>query len=86
MDSPDTGRQGARDLASLLPFVAIFLLAPPIILIFAKPVLVAGMPLIAVYLFGVWAAVIVCAFLVARHLAREDRAASEGRAEEGGRR
>ena len=59
---------------------------PPIVLIFAKPVMVAGLPLIVVYLFGVWAAVIVYALLAAYNLAGEDKASDGERAEENGRR
>ena len=50
--------QGTRDAATLLPVAAAVLLLPPFILVFAAPVLVAGIPLIVVYVFGVWAAVI----------------------------
>ena len=48
--------QGTRDAASLLPVAAAILLLPPVIVVFAAPVLIAGIPLIVVYVFGVWAA------------------------------
>lgn len=86
MEEKDTGRLSVRDAAAILPFIATFLLAPPIILIFAKPVIVAGVPLIVVYLFCVWAAAILCAMMVARRLAAEEDMGSAGRPEEGGRR
>ncbi len=70
--------RGARDAASLLPVVAGFLLAPPLILIFAAPVVLGGMPLIVVYLFGVWAAVIVAAFVLSRSLRGLGEAAHDG--------
>jgi hypothetical protein len=66
--------QGARDVAAALPFAALVLLMPPIILIVAVPVTLAGVPLIIVYIFGVWAAIILASFLVARVLARDDPA------------
>lgn len=69
------GSQGARDVAAALPFAALVLLMPPIILIAAVPARLAGVPLIIVYIFGVWAAIVLAAFLVARALAREDPAA-----------
>ncbi len=78
--------QRARDAAALLPVAAAFLLLPPFILVFAAPVLVAGVPLVVVYVFGVWAAIILGAWLVARHQARAedgaDAAADAGFIEE----
>ena len=76
--------QSARDAATLLPIAAAVLLLPPFILVFAAPAHVAGIPLIVVYVFGVWAAIILCAWLVARRHARrpdgaEDAAAAEPR-------
>lgn len=66
----DADAQGAKDAATVLAFVAAALLLPPIVLIFAAPVLVGGIPLIVIYIFGVWAVVIAAAWLVARRLAR----------------
>ena len=57
-----------RDAASVLPLLGVFLLMPPVIVLFAAPVLVGGVPLIVVYLFGVWLALIVCAALLARRI------------------
>jgi hypothetical protein len=62
--------KGARDAATLLPFAAAVLLLPPFVLVFAAPVLVAGVPLIVIYVFGVWAAVILGAWLLSRRHAR----------------
>jgi hypothetical protein len=70
-------RRSAKDAAAVLPFVLAFLLLPPIILIFAKPVLIAGVPLIVIYIFGVWAAAICAAMVLARRLAGEERAAAK---------
>ena len=72
METPHRGSQGARDVAAALPFVALVLLMPPIILIAAVPLRFAGVPFIVIYIFGVWAAVILAAFLVARVLARDE--------------
>jgi hypothetical protein len=71
LDAPHTP-QGAVDAATVLPFVAAVLLAPPIILIFGAPVMLAGIPLILVYVFGVWAAIILAAALLARRLSRNE--------------
>ena len=60
-----------NDAATLLPIAAAVLFLPPFILVFAAPVLVAGIPLIVVYVFGAWAFVVLCAWLVARHCTDE---------------
>lgn len=61
-------RQRIRDAATVLPFVAAALLMPPLIGIFAAPVVLGGIPLIVLYVFAVWAAVILGAFVLARRL------------------
>lgn len=68
MDGGKPDRQGARDAAVILPVLATILLVPPIILIFARPVLVAGLPLVLIYLFGIWAAAIFAAFWLSKRL------------------
>lgn len=65
-ERPD--RQRARDAATVLPFAAAILLMPPLIGIFAAPVILGGLPLIVLYVFAVWAAIIVGAFVLARRL------------------
>jgi len=65
---PERESRGARDAAAILPFLGVVLLFPPLIHIFAAPATVAGVPLIVVYLFGVWAAIIVVAYLVSRRM------------------
>lgn len=68
--------QRAGDAATLLPVVAAAVLLPPFILVFAAPVLVGGIPLIVVYVFGVWAAIILCAWLLARSHAQVSASAA----------
>jgi hypothetical protein len=58
----------APDAAVVLPLFGVFLLMPPIITLFAVGIDIAGMPLIVIYVFGVWAALIACAALLARRL------------------
>lgn len=59
------------DLAVLTPVIAFVMLMPPIIGLFAKPeALVLSVPLILVYLLGLWLAMIAAAFLIARNLKR----------------
>ena len=50
--------RNVRDAAAILPLAAIFLLLPPVVLI-------AGIPLIVLYVYGVWACLILIALLVA---------------------
>jgi uncharacterized membrane protein YdjX (TVP38/TMEM64 family) len=76
-DEPETWEprnQRTKDAAVLLPFVVLLLLVPPVILAFAAPAMVAGIPLIVVYVYGVWTIAVLVAFLVARRL---DRAGAE---------
>ena len=54
----------------LLPCLGLFLLMPPVVQLFALEVDVGGVPLMVVYLFGVWLALIVCAAWLARRIAR----------------
>ena len=63
---PDRDR--TRYAAKVLPFAAIVLLMPPMLGVFAAPIAPAGVPLIIVYVFTVWAAVVIGAFLLARRL------------------
>ncbi|HEX5999437.1 MAG TPA: hypothetical protein VFZ16_08570 [Hyphomicrobiaceae bacterium] len=63
--------QAVRDAAVLLPIAGAVLLMPPLILVFAAPVLIAGIPLIVIYVFGAWVAIILGAWLLARRHARE---------------
>lgn len=58
----------ARDVANILPLAAALLLLPPIILLFAVPATIGHVPLIAIYVYLVWAIVILFAFVVARRL------------------
>lgn len=76
--------QGARDAATVLPFVAALFVTPPLVHIFAVPGTVFGVPLILVYLFSWWAGVIGCAFVVERHLPSSDASAQRADDPQGG--
>ncbi|MGB6054050.1 MAG: hypothetical protein WBG17_02315 [Burkholderiaceae bacterium] len=65
----------ASDAAVALPLFGLFLLMPPLITLFAAGLDLGGVPLIVIYVFGVWIALIVCAALLARRL---DPSRSEG--------
>ena len=62
-----TGRK-TRDRAFMLPLVGVVLLLPPFADIFQIDFRVAGIPFTAVYLFVVWAALIVGAMIISRQL------------------
>lgn len=61
-------QQRLRSAAAVLPFLGVFLLLPPFLPLFTARVQVAGVPLIVVYIFGVWAALIGLAWWLARRL------------------
>lgn len=70
-------RQKIRDRAMVLPLIGLALLVPPIASIFQLDARVGGLPFTALYLFGVWAALIVGAAVLARELRRELEAAGD---------
>lgn len=70
MEREQPHRQRIRDAATVLPFVGTALMMPPLIGLFAVPVALGGIPLIVLYVFAVWAAIIASAFVLARRLAR----------------
>lgn len=57
-----------REAAVLLPIFGLLLLMPPVIALFVVPVYFTGIPLIVLYLFGVWLALIGCAAWLGRKL------------------
>ena len=78
MDEAESGSQPVRDLATVLPFIAIALLCPPIVVIFSAPATVGGVPLIIAYVFSVWLAIVLTALFVARRLSASSDAAEDG--------
>lgn len=65
-----SGRR-ARDLALIVPVLGVIALMPPLIGLFARPETgIFGIPLIVVYLFGLWLALILIAMVVASRLKR----------------
>lgn len=65
-----TGWRRRRDLAVLLPLVGGFLLVSPLIRVFAAEATLFGIPLIILYVFGVWAGLIGASAVLARRLSR----------------
>ena len=76
MEDWESRTQRARDIATVLPVAALFLFLPPLVLVFAAPVLVGGVPLIVLYIYGAWAGVILVALAVALRLERAEREAA----------
>ena len=57
-----------HDAARLLPIVGVVLLMPPVVTLFVADAVIGGVPLIVVYLFCTWLALIGCAAWLARRL------------------
>lgn len=61
---------GVSDLKWALPVTLVILLMPPVLLLFDRPVLIGGIPLLHAYLFLVWMVFIAATAWLARRLAR----------------
>lgn len=64
--------------AVVLPLLGLFLLMPPMIVLFAREVDFFGVPLIVFYVFGVWVALIACTAWLAQRLDPERQSGSAG--------
>ena len=60
---------GVQDAAVVVPLAALLLFMPPFISLFAAPVSLFGVPLVVLYLFGVWAVLVLLTWWIARRLA-----------------
>lgn len=67
-----------RTLATLAPLLGLFLLMPPFILPFAQEAEILGAPLVVVYIFAVWAVLILSARVIARRIAQAPEEESDG--------
>jgi|GEM_PF-1183614 len=67
---PDLARRKLTDAALVLPVAGAFLLMPPFIRVFVTDGTVAGIPVVVVYLFTVWFALIGLAGWLAAPLRR----------------
>ncbi|WP_424930607.1 hypothetical protein [Amaricoccus tamworthensis] len=63
--------QKIREGGLILPIAGFFLVTPPFVELFIADVTIFGGPLIGVYLFAVWAALVVAALWLSRHLKEE---------------
>jgi len=62
---PDLVRRKFNDAGLVLPIAGTFLLMPPFIRVFVTDTYFAGIPVIIVYLFSVWFALILVAWWLA---------------------
>lgn len=60
--------QRAHSAAVVVPVLGLFLLLPPFITLFTGDVQLLGIPLIVIYIFGVWVVLLVFTAWLARHL------------------
>ena len=73
MSGPDlalgaTRKRKLRDGALLLPIFGAFFLVSPLITVFTGVTTIFGLPLIFVYIFGVWLGLVLIARAMARRL------------------
>ena len=61
-------RQTTRDAILVVTVFGAILLMPPFLPFFDRPIALLGMPLIVVYVFGVWLGLIVLAWFLSRRL------------------
>jgi hypothetical protein len=62
---PDLARRKFNDAGLVLPIAGTFLLMPPFIRVFVTDSFISGIPVIIVYLFSVWFALILVAWWLA---------------------
>ncbi len=65
----DKGR--LKDLATLMPWVGLFLFTPPVLFLFHPGTTIFGVPLLPVYLFAMWFALILISRKLTQHLVND---------------
>lgn len=70
MERPPSQR--TQSAAVLAPVLGLFLLMPPFVTLFTGMPRPLGVPLIVAYIFGVWAALLVVTFVLARRLSASE--------------
>ena len=91
-DTPDeplqahrhSGRR-LRDIATVLPLALLLLVLPPYIRIFDQDSFLNGIPLLLIYIFGLWALVILASGLLSRNLVQHEMTDRLGEGGETGR-
>jgi hypothetical protein len=64
---------GSGDRFVALLFFAVLAVSPPLLSIFSAPDLVLGIPVLYLYLFGAWAALIALLARISRRIERGER-------------
>lgn len=62
-----------KDIAAIAPIFGFLLLIPPVIGLFATEATVFGAPLVLVYLFAIWLALILIAAILSQRLSKAER-------------
>ncbi len=62
-----------KDIAVIAPIFGFLLLIPPVIGLFATEATVFGAPLVLVYLFVIWLALILIAAILSKRLSKAER-------------
>ena len=65
----DKGR--VKDLAILLPWAGLFLFTPPVLFLFHPSTTIFGVPVLPVYLFAMWLALILTSRKLTEHLVED---------------
>jgi hypothetical protein len=65
-------RQRTRDAALILPILGAFLLISPTASVFNSTTTVLGLPVVVLYVFGVWLGLILGAIALARRLSSDE--------------
>ena len=68
------GRQKARDAGLVLPLAGAVLLTPPVATAIARDAPLFGVPVPVLHVFGVWAGLILAAWLLSRRLVADQPA------------
>jgi len=78
-DRLDRAGADSQDFSWLLPLVGLFLLMPPLLNLFDRPLFLFGIPLLLIYLFAIWLVGILLTAWVARRLGQGTGIADEDR-------
>lgn len=57
-----------RDATIVLPLIGLLLFTPPLIVVFTSVNSIGGVPIVVLYVFGTWTAVIIIAYFLSRRL------------------
>ncbi|WP_421708791.1 hypothetical protein [Algihabitans sp.] len=66
------GDRRLRDIAVVLPIALLLTFLPPYVRIFDQNGLLGGVPLLLVYIFGIWSLVILASALLGRRLSQSE--------------